>query len=141
MKKTSLFDKVLCTIGILFLLWFIASWVDIVADNTAPNPQHGDWNLFVILFQEEASEEVEEIPAMCGNPVNAYTRITCGWITSINYDENILTLEDEDGEIWVVEVGNAQEFSEQGYYCIFFDTMGTADKYDDEVVKLFVERW
>lgn len=52
MKKANWFERILCTIGILFMLWFAVSWVDIIADNTMPNPTHADWNMFVILFQE-----------------------------------------------------------------------------------------
>ena len=125
--KRGIFEGLALTIGILFMVWFVASWADVVADNSQPNPTHSDWNLFTILFQEE--KEKEEIPATCGNSITKDIRITCGWITDINYDENILTMEDEDGETWAVEVGDAQEFAEQGYYCIFFDTMGTADLY------------
>lgn len=37
---------------ILFVLvvWFVVSFVDIVADNSMPNPIHHPLNLFVLLF-------------------------------------------------------------------------------------------
>jgi hypothetical protein len=92
------------------------------------------------VTMSEAKEEREEA-GKCGNPVNAYTRVVCGEVVAINEQDNILTLVDEDGETWIVEVGNAKEFDINWYYCIFFDTMGTTDIYDDEVVKLWREVW
>ena len=40
---------IICTISILFGIWFCASWFDIVADNCDPNPTHSQYNLFVML--------------------------------------------------------------------------------------------
>lgn len=77
----------------------------------------------------------------CGNPVNAFTRVACGWVTDINEATNIIELTDEDGEVWTVEVGYASNFDYDDYYCIFFDTMGTDTIYDDEIVKLWKEVW
>lgn len=37
------------TLAIIFWIWFFVSWTDIAADNFTPNPQHYDWNLFVIM--------------------------------------------------------------------------------------------
>lgn len=88
----------------------------------------------------EAKEERKET-GKCGNPVNAYTRVVCGEVVSVNEGDNIVQLLDEDGETWTVEIGYAPEFDPNGYYCIFFDTMGTDDIYDDEVVKLWKEVW
>lgn len=88
----------------------------------------------------EAKDEREEA-GKCGNPVNAYTRVVCGEVVSVNEGDNIVQLLDEDGETWIVEIGYAPEFDPNGYYCIFFDTMGTDDIYDDEVVKLWKEVW
>lgn len=92
------------------------------------------------VTMSEAKEEREEI-GKCGNPVNAYTRVVCGEVVSVNEGDNIVQLLDEDGETWIVEIGYASEFDPNGYYCIFFDTMGTDDIYDDEVVKLWKEVW
>lgn len=92
------------------------------------------------VTMSEAKEEMEEA-GKCGNPVNAYTRVVCGEVVSVNEGDNIVQLLDEDGETWIVEIGYAPEFDPNGYYCIFFDTMGTDDIYDDEVVKLWKEVW
>lgn len=39
---------VLC---VLFGIWFVASWADIIADNCAPNPVHSEYNLFVMMTE------------------------------------------------------------------------------------------
>lgn len=39
-------------VGVLFIAWFVLSWADIVADNTEPNPQHSEYNMFVIMTRE-----------------------------------------------------------------------------------------
>lgn len=87
------------------------------------------------------TKEGREEAGKCGNPVNAYTRVVCAEVVSVNEGDNIVQLLDEDGETWIVEIGYAPEFDPNGYYCIFFDTMGTDDIYDDEVVKLWKEVW
>ena len=33
---------------ILLIVWFTASYIDIVVDNHLPNPVHHEWNLFVV---------------------------------------------------------------------------------------------
>jgi len=40
-----------CLVNVLFMLWLVASWVDIVADNTMPNPVHSEYNAFVMLTE------------------------------------------------------------------------------------------
>lgn len=40
-----------CSAGVLLVLWAIVSWFDIIADNIAPNPQHWDFNLFLLLIR------------------------------------------------------------------------------------------
>ena len=94
----------------------------------------------MVQVATETKEKMEP-SGQCGNPVNYYTRVVCAEVVAINEQDNILTLVDEDGETWVVEVGNAKEFDINWYYCIFFDTMGTTNIYDDEVVKLWREVW
>ena len=50
MKKTlSIIGKGLI---IAFAAWFLISWCDIMADNSAPNPQHLQWNMFTTMFPE-----------------------------------------------------------------------------------------
>ena len=43
----------LCVVSILFSIWFVWSWADIVDDNCAPNPVHSEYNLFVIAFDKD----------------------------------------------------------------------------------------
>ena len=42
---------VMCIASILFTAWFVWSWVDIVADNSQPNPVHSEYNMFVMLVE------------------------------------------------------------------------------------------
>ena len=42
---------IICAINILFCAWAFASWCDIVADNCEPNPQHSEYNLFVMACE------------------------------------------------------------------------------------------
>lgn len=38
-----------CGLCAAFLLWAVLSWADIVADNCESNPQHSEYNLFVLM--------------------------------------------------------------------------------------------
>lgn len=38
-----------CGLCAAFLLWAALSWADIVVDNCEPNPQHSEYNLFVLM--------------------------------------------------------------------------------------------
>ena len=121
------------------IVWLIASWVDIVADNCESNPQHSKYNAFVLMTQQK-EEEPAEIEGSCGSPLTDRTRLATAIITNI--DNNVLTLDTlEDGEEWTVEVGYGENFSTDDYLCVFFDTMGTESIYDDEIVKLWKEVW
>lgn len=64
-----------------------------------------------------------------------------GVVTAIDEDVNAIELTDEDGEMWVVEVGCTSDYDLNGYYCILFDTMGTDTIYDDKIVELRREAW
>lgn len=46
MNKLSLFIGI---VSAAFLLWFVLSWFDVVADNLRENPQHSKYNAFVVL--------------------------------------------------------------------------------------------
>lgn len=124
--------NVVLTVITLVLIWAVASYVDIVSDNTHPNPQHASWNMFIL-----AANATDD--GQCGNPITTNTRADCGVILSI--DGDTLEIVTEDGNLWEVEVGNGGEFSEADYLCVFFDTQGTEIVQDDEIIKLFVERW
>lgn len=49
MKKAVEF--ILKTLLVLVLIWVVVSWFDIVGDNNMPNPEHWEYNLFVLLTQ------------------------------------------------------------------------------------------
>ena len=42
---------IIYTISILFCIWFAASWIDIVSDNCNLNPVHSEYNLFVMMTE------------------------------------------------------------------------------------------
>lgn len=75
------------------------------------------------------------------NAAKPSTRMAHGVVTAIDEDANTIELTDEDGEMWVVEVGCTSDFDLNGYYCILFDTMGTDTIYDDEIIELCREVW
>ena len=37
---------------IVFMAWLLLSWVDIVADNSTPNPHHSEYNAFVLMTKD-----------------------------------------------------------------------------------------
>lgn len=135
------FKAIGCGLCIVFMAWFLLSWVDIVTDNSMPNPHHSPYNVFILMTQqEEKTEESAEIEGTCGSPLTDRTRLATAIITNI--DGNTLTLVTlEDGEEWTVEVGYGENFSMDDYLCVFFDNMGTESIYDDEIVKLWKEVW
>ena len=48
-----LFKSLISLAMILFVLWGAISYVDIVADNMKPNPEHYDWNMFVLFTESD----------------------------------------------------------------------------------------
>lgn len=44
-----LIGRIGCGLCAALLLWAVLSWADIVADNCEPNPQHSEYNLFVLI--------------------------------------------------------------------------------------------
>ena len=46
MKKFLKF--VLCTSFVLFMCWAVASFFDLTANNSVPNPVYATWNLFML---------------------------------------------------------------------------------------------
>ena len=126
MKKT--IKIIVYTICIALMLWFFLSWCDIVADNSKPNPEHHPYNIFVLMTEKQ---EEEVLDGMCGDPISASTDIQCATIYAI--DGNFITFELEDGNLYMVEVGDANEFDVNRYYCLFFQ--------EDAIVKAFCEVW
>ena len=42
---------IICATSILFCAWAFASWWDVVADNCDANPVHSEYNLFVMMAE------------------------------------------------------------------------------------------
>lgn len=120
-------SKVITGICALFLLWAFFSWVDVVSDNCSPNPQHSDLNLFV-LMTESAKED--ELQGACGDPLSVFD-VTTGYIQQ--KDDSKVWFVAENGNTYVTEVGNVENFALEGYYTLMLD--------GDQVVKAFVEVW
>ena len=104
-------------------IWIGASFIDIVADNKSENPQHSDLNFFVLITEDE--ETNENIYA-----VNAK-------VFEINTLENVVAFLDGNDHIWVAEVEDASEFEIGAIHTITFTDCGTGDDwYDDEIIDI-----
>ena len=112
--------KVITGICALFLLWAFFSWVDVVSDNCSPNPQHSDLNLFVLMTESAKEDEPQ---GACGDPLSAFDVTTGSKVWFVV----------ENGNTYVTEVGNVENFALEGYYTLMLD--------GDQVVKAFVEVW
>lgn len=119
--------KVITGICALFLLWAFFSWVDVVSDNCSPNPQHSDLNLFVMMTKDAKEDEPQ---GSCGDPLSVFD-VTTGYIQQKN-DSKVWFVA-ENGNTYVTEVGNVDNFALEGYYTLMLD--------GDQVVKAFVEVW
>mgnify|MGYP006978909893 FL=1 len=47
------FKVIGCGLCIVFMVWLLLSWVDIVADNSTPNPHHSEYNAFVLMTKNK----------------------------------------------------------------------------------------
>ena len=113
MKKV--ITAIAMTLATLMLIYFVASWIDIVADNDSQNPKHHKYNLFVVAA--EMAHEKYEVAAE---------------VTEYNADTNCAVLVDTNGEAWVYE----GELAEGQQVTIKFDDNGTKDIYDDEIIEI-----
>ena len=127
MKKFDIIGGVFTSICALFLLWFLYSWIDVVDDNCSPNPQHSDLNLFVMMTESTKEDEPQ---GTCGDPLSVFD-VTTGYIQQKN-DSKVWFVA-ENGNTYVTEVGNVDNFALEGYYTLMLD--------GDQVVKAFVEVW
>ncbi len=127
---TKIFKNLLLGLCVVFIAWVIVSWADIVADNCKPNPVHNPYNLFVLLFDEDEPEAEPEMDGQCGDPLSVFD-VTTGYIQQKN-DSKVWFVA-ENGNTYVTEVGNVENFALEGYYTLMLD--------GDQVVKAFVEVW
>lgn len=125
-----IFKNLLLGLCVVFIAWVIVSWVDIVTDNCKPNPVHNPYNLFVLLFDKDKPEAEPEMDGQCGDPLAVFD-VTTGYIQQKN-DTHVWFVA-ENGNTYVTEVGNVDNFALEGYYTLMLD--------GDQVVKAFVEVW
>lgn len=122
---------ILYTVCICIAVWFMISWVDIVADNNLPNPTHSKHNMFVLFTEEKQEQESIEEEGNCGNPLLTTTDIRFGSIYQIT--DNSVIFETDEGQLYETYVGNPQDFHRDRYYCLFFES--------DIIVKCWEEHW
>lgn len=72
----------------------------------------------------------------CGNPITEDSRFTCGTIVRMNQDT--ATIRTTDGNEWQIQQ-DRKPWDLYGYYCIQFNTKGTANLFDDEIIKVWQE--
>ena len=74
----------------------------------------------------------------CGNPLGENIRVATGVIDWQNEENpHFIRFWTEDGNTWNYDT--FEVLSEAGYYCLFFDTKGTPEIFDDEIIKIFRE--
>lgn len=64
---------------------------------------------------------------------------TIGLVTSIDYEKDIVTVEDADGQLW--DFYGAEDFEEGGTVAMILNSKGTAKVTDDEVVSARLIEW
>lgn len=113
----------------MFMLWFLLSWVDVIAHNVAETPQFNKYNAFVLLTQQE---EMKSSAEMAGSPL----RLADGVVTHI--DGNTLTIvTTENGEEWLAEAIDGTEFAVNDKLTVEFNTLGDNNLYNDEIVNFW----
>ena len=45
-------DGIWYTFSICLILWIVLSWFDVIADNHTMNPQHSQYNMFVLMTKD-----------------------------------------------------------------------------------------
>ena len=60
--------------------------------------------------------------------------------TVCEVNEEVVAFEDASGDIWVWELEEGESFKLGQQIQIQFDNMGTADIYDDEIIRIIFEK-
>lgn len=50
-KMKKFLSNVITAVSVIFIAWFVLSWVEVCCKNTAPDPQYSPLNLLVILLE------------------------------------------------------------------------------------------
>ena len=86
---------------------------------------------------------------LCG--IMLVLAVVCGWMladclysdanevsaTVCEVNAEAVAFEDASGEVWVWELEEGESFELGQQVWIEFDSMGTADIYDDEIIRIF----
>ena len=105
---------IVMAISLAFTLWVGISFAEIAINNKMDY----DWNFFNVV-----------IGAVSDNTISAT-------VNRINYEDNTLGMVYGNGDLWYVEVKDANEFSIRQTCEITFDSLGDADPYNDEVIDI-----
>lgn len=141
------------TLSIFLTAWVLASWWDIAADNSKPNPEHHPLNFFSVVFpSQEDKIEIVEIDepwyVTCSAPVEptedyfdlTYLYNWCG--RPVGNLRMIGAWFNESGEL-VDEAGNKWEWfgekDNEALFLLWVDDMGTPEVEDDQIIKLWRE--
>ena len=126
-KIKNIFNVTMIITFLVLMVWFMASFADIIADNNKPNPTHHKYNAFVLLTNAFDNEDT----ASCGNPLDGTTHIAFGSVYAICEDSIIFIT--DDGNLYEAFVGEPQEYDTNGYYCLFFQ--------GEQIFKTWKEVW
>lgn len=63
-------------------------------------------------------------------------RVAEAEVESVSSVYNTISFVDTDGEVWVAEVDESSEYLVGSGCALVYDTMGTEDIYDDEIVAI-----
>lgn len=67
---------------------------------------------------------------------NSRLRVTEAEVEAAHYISNMVSFIDTDGEVWIAEVESASKYTVGSNCVLVYDTMGTEDIYDDEIVAI-----
>lgn len=123
--------KIVAVVSVVVLAWFVLSTAEVCTKNLS-GKEVSKINVYNVITHTTE----EEITEGCGNPITKDTVIVTACVYSINGEEVIF--ETEDGELYGVWVSNPQNYTTEGYYCLF---LRPAEDDDLMVIKTFVEVW
>lgn len=79
------------------------------------------------------------LTTMCGyavmNCINTEVETVSATVCEVN--EEVVAFEDASGEVWIWELEEGEHFELSQEVEIQFDDMGTADIYDDKIIRIF----
>lgn len=115
--------KTIKTIALLALMYTPLLFVCMIASNNSEDRACGE------PLETSSKYDITALEAWCGEPQGA-CRMIGGWYHDAN------TIETEDGALWDV---NTDSINEYEFLLVWFDTMGTEETEDDQIIKIWSE--